>query len=235
MDPTTLSTHGASAPLARVSRTALERNARRARERGTTAVDLRRDGWGHGADAVARAAAAVGLTHAVVDATSAAAAREAGLAPAPGADASGSNLDAALLFGFPGSGGTPVLSLTAPVLSVKELRAGEGVSYGYIHRAPADTRVALVAGGYAEGVVRALGSRVDVEIAGRLHPIVGRVAMDVCVVDLGDADVSRGATVTYFGAGLRRDAIAEWAAATGLSAAELVAAVGLHVRREVVE
>ena len=48
------------------------------------------------------------------------------------------------------------------VLVVKPLRAGEGVSYGYTHRAARDTRIALVVGGYAQGIVRALGNRAPV-------------------------------------------------------------------------
>ena len=62
------------------------------------------------------------------------------------------------------------MSLRGTVLSVKALRQGEGVSYGHTYRAPSDTRVALVTGGYAQGIVRALGNRVDVMIAERMRP-----------------------------------------------------------------
>ncbi|MCH3159094.1 hypothetical protein K3X38_14655, partial [Listeria monocytogenes] len=53
--------------------------------------------------------------------------------------------------------GVPAMTLVGTVLSTKRLLAGEGVSYGYRFRAPADTRVALVTGGYAQGVVRSAG------------------------------------------------------------------------------
>jgi alanine racemase len=143
-------------------------------------------------------------------------------------------LSGAHLYGLPGGGDEtiPVMRLSGRVLSTKDLRRGEGVSYGYLHRAEEDTRIALVTGGYAQGVVRALGSRVAVTIGGVAHPIVGRVAMDVCVVDVGEHAVARGAEAVFFGdprAG--EPSLATWTTATGLSASELVAAVGLHARR----
>ncbi len=132
-------------------------------------------------------------------------------------------------------GFTPVLRLSGFVLSLKPLRAGEGVSYGYTHRAPRDTIVALVTGGYAQGVVRALGNAATVRIAGERHPIVGRVAMDVCVVDVGAAPVAPGDEVVFFGDPSRGEpSLNEWTAASGMTASELVTAVGLRNVREYV-
>lgn len=216
----------------RLSASALALNAAEAvRRAGAHAVaDLRRDAWGHGLGVVAGALADAGGRAVRVDDDARAAATAAGLTATDAAP----TLDTALLLGLPGAGGTPVMRLSADVLSVKRLLAGEGVSYGSTHRAAADTRIALVAGGYGQGIVRALGNRVDVEIAGRLHPIVGRVAMDACVVDLGDHAVAPGAEVVLFGGdGPARDALAAWESATGLGAAEIACAVGLRVTREV--
>jgi alanine racemase len=118
------------------------------------------------------------------------------------------------------------------VLTVKPLLAGEGVSYGYTHRAPGDTRIALVTGGYAQGIVRALGNRVAVSVAGRRHRIVGRVAMDVCVIDIDSADVDRGADVLFLGdPSADEPGLGEWTAATGLTAGELVTVVGRRSER----
>lgn len=217
-------------PVARISRSALVSNARLIARDPAAVADLRRDAWGHGIDVVSAAVAEAGIRLARVDERDAAVIAGSGLEPVDEEPSGGERL-----YGLPGSGGTPVLVLTTPVLSTKRLLAGEGVSYGYTHRAPADTRVALIAGGYAEGVVRALGNRVGVELAGAIRPIVGRVAMDVCVVDIGDAAVEPGDEAVYFGSGLVRDGLAAWVDATGLTAAELVCAVGLHVEREVVE
>lgn len=172
---------------------------------------LAADAWGHGAEWVASILASLGTDP--------------------------SRLDAATLFGLPGGDlrARPVLSLHGRVLGTKPLLTGEGVSYGYTHRASRDTTVALVTGGYAQGVVRSLGNRADVAIDGRRHRIVGRVAMDVCVVDVSDQRPARGTDVVFFGdpdAG--HPELSAWTDATGWTAAEIVAAVGTRAVRTVV-
>jgi alanine racemase len=93
--------------------------------------------------------------------------------------------------------------------------------------------VGLVAGGYAQGVVREVGNRVAVRVGDHTAPIVGRVAMDACVVDLGDADASPGADVVFFGDPARHEpSLADWEAATGLRAAEIVSLAGARARRD---
>ncbi|WP_396658756.1 alanine racemase C-terminal domain-containing protein [Microbacterium sp.] len=219
-----------------VSRGALVANARLAGE--DAIADLRREAYGHGITVVAQALAEAGVAAAIVDETGRAAAEAAGLAVT---DAS-PTLDSRTLYGLPGGAGAPAMRLSGSILSTKRLLAGEGVSYNATHVAARDTRIALVSGGFGQGVVRALGNRVDVELAGRRHPIVGRVAMDVCVVDIGDEDAAPGDEVVYFGGtGPLRDGLAAWEQATGLTGAELVCALGvraatpgLWLRREVV-
>jgi alanine racemase len=200
-----------SAPLARISHAALRHNAAMLALPEGTLVGMPADAYGHGLDAVAGTLAHAGL--AVADSEIESGHGEALLG---------------LVAGF-----RPVMRLTGTVLTVKSLRQGEGVSYGYTHRAAHDTSVALVVGGYAQGIVRAVGNRVDVSMAGDRHPIVGRVAMDVCVVDIGPSNVERGQEAVFFGdpdAG--EPPLAAWVAATGLTARELVTAVGLHALRE---
>ena len=127
------------------------------------------------------------------------------------------------------------MRLSGRVLSTKRLRAGEGVSYGYAHRAAADTRVALVTGGYAQGVVRMLDGRVQVRVGGVFRPLIGRIAMDVCVVDIADQEVARGDEVVFFGDPREPSPpLSAWTSATGWSAGELVSLVGARVNREVV-
>jgi alanine racemase len=143
-------------------------------------------------------------------------------------------LDAPTLFGLPGTRARPVMSLRGRALGTKPLLRGEGVSYGYTHRAPRDTTVALVTGGYAQGVVRALGNAVTVSIDGRRHRIVGRVAMDVSVVDVGETSIARGAEIVFFGdPAAGHPSLEEWTDATGWTAAEIVAAVGVRAERRV--
>ncbi|MDQ1173838.1 alanine racemase [Microbacterium testaceum] len=209
--PARLPEAGGVAPVALVSESALRRNAPLALAAGiATGGDdvLAADAWGHGAEWV----------RSVLE--------DLGMDAAP--------LDAAVLFGMPGSHAQPVLSLRGRALGTKPLLRGEGVSYGYTHRAPHDTTVALVTGGYAQGVVRSLGNTATVAIGGRRHRIVGRVAMDVCVVDVEEATVERGAEVVFFGDPAEgHPSLEEWTDATGLGAAEIVAVVGVRADRRV--
>jgi alanine racemase len=225
-------TPGRTAPLARISRSALDLNLRAVLSSTTAAtIDVRADAWGHGLPFVATAALEAGARALLVD--------EGGAAALAGAVDPASLVLAAetsaplAVYGLT-AGFTPVLSLRGTVLSLKRLRQGEGVSYGYSHRASRDTVVALVTGGYAQGVVRSLGNSATVSIAGERHPIVGRVAMDVCVIDVGAGSaVQRGDEALYFGdPASGSPTLAEWTAASGLTAAELVAAVGLRNDRE---
>lgn len=223
-----------SAPVATIDHRALRANVEGLLLRGDVeyaVADLRHDAWGHGRLPVARTLAAAGVDALLVDETvrDELATELPGVAVAPEGVAS---LEPAEVYGLPGSGGVPVMRLSGFVLLAKALKAGEGVSYGFTHRAPADTRVALVTGGYAQGIVRGLGDRVSVSIGGAPCPVVGRVAMDVCVVEIGDTAVARGDEVVFFGPGADEPDLADWVAATGLTAAELVTAVGLRAQRE---
>ena len=218
--------------VARISRGALTANARSAWDCGIRSFDpsiLEADAWGHGAELVEDVLVTAGITrddHAPVAYRNSAAHHA---FPAPARPV----LSAPLLLGMPGTGGAPVLRLIGTVLSVKDLRAGEGVSYGYAYRASTDTRIALVTGGYAQGIVRSLGGAVDVAIAGERHPIVGRVAMDVCVVEIADAAVQRGDEVLFLGDPAQGEpSLEDWVRASGLMDAELITAVGLRAIRE---
>lgn len=218
----------ASGLAARISCAAIVANVR-STGLARTVVDLRRDARGHGLGRVASALLRETDATIVADAADIA---HAGLVSPRVLPRGAATVTPDRTFGWDGVG-RAAMTLTGSVLAVKHLRAGEGVSYGYAHRAPHDTQIALVSGGYAQGVVRALGNRAEVSIAGARHPIVGRVAMDVCVVDVGMREPARGAEAVFFGAGEHGvPTLIDWARATGLTAAELCTAVGLRVRRE---
>ena len=93
----------------------------------------------------------------------------------------------------------PVLSLKTRIAHVHTLRAGESVSYGATFTANTDMRVATIPVGYADGFVRAFGGASVKLKDGRLAPVVGRICMDQCMIDIGDANVKPGDTVTLFG------------------------------------
>ena len=83
--------------------------------------------------------------------------------------------------------------------------------------------LALVPAGYADGVPRALSGRMEVLLAGRRRPVVGRVCMDQIVVDCGDDPIAEGAEVVLFGDGSRGEPTAtEWAELTGTIDYEIV-------------
>jgi alanine racemase len=80
----------------------------------------------------------------------------------------------------------PVLSLRSRVARVRRLEPGETVSYGRTWTATAPSRVVLAPAGYADGLPRILSNRGSVLIKGRRVPIVGRVCMDLTMVDVTD-------------------------------------------------
>lgn len=222
-------------PRAVLSRGALEADVRAAVAAGGARADLRRDAWGHGVHEVAAAVVAGGARQVLVDDEDIV--RKLRAAGIDAVTTGVPDIDPFLLYGLPDEHGTlrtdPVMRLSGRVMSTKPLRAGEAVSYGYTFRASVDTTVALVTGGYAQGIVRALGNRAEVEIAGARRPIVGRVAMDVCVVELGDVHAQPAAEVSFFGGrGAVAGELARWRAATGLGIPELVTIAGLRSRRE---
>lgn len=97
----------------------------------------------------------------------------------------------------------PAMTVKCSVALVKSIRAGEGVSYGHTWVADRDTNLALLPIGYADGVFRTLGGRLDVLINGRRRRGVGRICMDQFLVDLGPGhlDVVEGDEAILFGPG----------------------------------
>lgn len=95
-----------------------------------------------------------------------------------------------------------VLSWRARITLVKELPAGATVGYGRTHTLERPSRIATVAAGYADGLPRRLGNAGHVLLRERPCPIVGRVSMDQCqvdVTDLGPPAVEPGEVVTLIG------------------------------------
>ncbi|WP_307807773.1 alanine racemase [Nocardioides xinjiangensis] len=126
----------------------------------------------------------------------------------------------------------PALTLTAPVVTVRRVRAGSGVGYGHTWTAPAVTNLALLPLGYADGVPRAAAGRAEVLLRGRRRPVVGRISMDQLVVDLGEDHVDPGDVAVVFGPGdAGEPTVAEWAAWAGTIEHEVVTGIGSRVRR----
>ena len=137
---------------------------------------------------------------------------------------------------LPGHAGVvlaPVMSLRARVTMVKELPAGERLSYGLRYELDRPSRVATVPAGYADGVPRNLGLQGgEVLIGGRRLPIAGVVTMDQLLVDVGDAAVAPGDEVVLIGRQGREEITAtEWAQHLGTINYEIVTGIGARVPR----
>ncbi|MFE9803358.1 alanine racemase [Streptomyces goshikiensis] len=127
----------------------------------------------------------------------------------------------------------PAMTLKASVALVKAVPAGHGVSYGHHHVTAADTRLALIPAGYADGVPRHASGRGPVLVGGKVRTVAGRVAMDQFVVDLGPDDlVEAGDEAVLFGPGEGGEPTAEdWAQAADTIAYEIVTRIGGRVPR----
>jgi alanine racemase len=126
----------------------------------------------------------------------------------------------------------PAMRLGARVALVKDVPAGQGVSYGHRYRTPSATTLALVPLGYADGVPRHATNLGPVQINGKRFVVSGAVCMDQFVVDVGDHPVALGDDVVLFGPGDGGEPTADdWAEAIGTINYEIVTRVGARVSR----
>jgi alanine racemase len=127
----------------------------------------------------------------------------------------------------------PAMSLRAPVIFVKALRACEPVSYNAQWTASQDTTVATVRLGYADGYPRSLSNRAEALVNGVRVPQVGRVCMDQLVLETRGVGVQPGDMVEFFGAlEITADDVAAWA---GTNSYEILTGIGSRVPRVYVE
>lgn len=95
----------------------------------------------------------------------------------------------------------PVLSWRAVVGQLQRVAKGESVGYGRTWTALRDTVLGVIPVGYADGYSRALGNRARVGVRGRAAPVVGRICMNIFMIDVTDIpDVEVGDEVTLVGA-----------------------------------
>lgn len=94
----------------------------------------------------------------------------------------------------------PALELKAEIAQVKQLDAGMTVSYGRTYEVGRPMRTATIPIGYADGYSRLFSNNGEVLVCGKRAPIVGRICMDQCMIDVTDIpDVGRGSVVTLIG------------------------------------
>ncbi|KSF68947.1 alanine racemase [Pseudomonas paraeruginosa] len=123
----------------------------------------------------------------------------------------------------------PAMSLTARLISVREVAAGESVGYGAGWVAERPTRIGTVSCGYADGYPRNAPAGTPVLVGGRRTRLAGRVSMDMLTVDLGGLPDARvGDPVELWGAQLAVDEVAR---ACGSIGYELLSKVTARVPR----
>ena len=102
--------------------------------------------------------------------------------------------------GLDGTGLVPVMTLRTRVAAVHDLPADTPVSYGCTRRLERDSRVAVLPIGYADGLHRPLSDRMEVAFDRDRAPVLGRICMDMCMVDVTHLpQVQEGAVATIFG------------------------------------
>lgn len=126
----------------------------------------------------------------------------------------------------------PVLSLKARVASVRDIRAGDGAGYGLCHKARRDGRIAALSIGYGDGLPSSASGSAHVLINGRRAPIVGRVCMDQCLVDVTGIDCKSGDEAVLIGrSGSKEISAYELGRHCGIVTNELLCRIGPRVER----
>ncbi|KMK67343.1 alanine racemase [Puniceibacterium sp. IMCC21224] len=90
--------------------------------------------------------------------------------------------------GLPFVDALPVVTLEIPVIQTRDVEPGESVGYGNTWFAEMPTRVATIAAGYADGILRAMGPAAHVYADGNRCKVLGRISMDLIAVDVTDLD-----------------------------------------------
>lgn len=123
----------------------------------------------------------------------------------------------------------PVLSLYSHVVHIKEIHAGQSISYGGTFTAKDTMKIATVPVGYGDGYPRSLSGKGYVMIRGRKAPILGRVCMDQFMVDVTDIPEARTEDrVCLIGEGITADGLGEL---SGRFNYELVCDLGKRIPR----
>ena len=123
----------------------------------------------------------------------------------------------------------PISSLHSVIISIKELPAGTTVGYGRKGVLTRDSRIATIPIGYADGFARCFSNgNANMWVNGTLCPTIGNVCMDVCMIDVTEADCKVGDSVEIFGKHIPVEALAE---ARGTIPYEILTSISSRVKR----
>ncbi len=124
----------------------------------------------------------------------------------------------------------PAMTVKARIAQVREIPAGTSISYGRAYSTDKPARIAVVAMGYADGLLRTGSGRAKIVLNGTAAPVLGRICMDMCMVQIPDGmDIRRGDEAVIFGTGTWT--AEDNAAAAGTISYEALCAISPRVPR----
>ena len=129
----------------------------------------------------------------------------------------------------------PVMHLSADIVHIQTVPAGESVGYGGRFKALVDTPIGVLPIGYADGIPRSLrGATLSLKTENGVYPvkIIGSICMDQCMIDLSGIDAKIGDRVSFFGH--TPTALSELAEYAGTIPYELLCAISLRVHRNII-
>ncbi len=128
----------------------------------------------------------------------------------------------------------PVMSFCSRLVQVRTLPSGRGVSYGSTFVTSRPTRVGVLPVGYGHGYSSLLSNRGEVLVEGKRAPVIGRVTMDMTMIDLSEVPEAgvNDLVVLFGGEEDRRIAVDEVAGSAGLLPYEIMCTIGKRVVRK---
>lgn len=124
--------------------------------------------------------------------------------------------------------GELAVDLVGELVSIKHVPKGTSVSYGYLGTTDQPTNLGLVAIGFSDGIPRNATNAFQVEVGDRSFVGIGRIAMDQCVINLGDASPELGDEVSFFNSAF---SLNDWAETSGSSPLEIFGRITARVNR----
>jgi len=126
----------------------------------------------------------------------------------------------------------PALEFKTRVVYLKRVPAGTTLSYGSTYVTGRPTTIATIPAGYADGLPRLLSGRGQVLIKGRRYPIVGRICMDMTLVDVQDSKIDIGDEAVMIGrSGSEELSADDMASLAGTISYEIICGIGKRVPR----
>lgn len=125
----------------------------------------------------------------------------------------------------------PVVNLQLPVMQVKTIGKGESVGYGAKFVAQESTTIAIVFGGYADGLMRILGGSAIAFVGDQALPVIGRVSMDSLVVDVSALDNSQIENLMFIDVLNEEQTVDDLAKMAGTIGYEILTSLGMRYER----